>query len=69
MTAFWVSALIPVSKDAHMVQALIFDVFGTCVDWRNSVAREVSAAMPEVPSLAFADAWRAEYDPAMARIR
>lgn len=52
-----------------MVDALIFDVFGTCVDWRTSVARDVAAALPDVDALAFADAWRGEYDPAMARIR
>lgn len=52
-----------------MVKALIFDVFGTCVDWRTSVAREVAAALPDVDSLAFADAWRGEYQPAMERIR
>lgn len=51
------------------VQALIFDVFGTCVDWRTSVAREVAAVLPGVDADAFATAWRAEYDPAMARIR
>lgn len=51
------------------VEALIFDVFGTCVDWRSSVARDVAKALPGVDALAFADAWRAEYDPAMARIR
>ncbi|KAJ56227.1 haloacid dehalogenase [Actibacterium mucosum KCTC 23349] len=52
-----------------MVQALIFDVFGTCVDWRSSVAREVAADLPRVDALAFADAWRGEYQPAMERIR
>lgn len=52
-----------------MVQALIFDVFGTCVDWRNSVARAVSHAIPGVDALAFADAWRGQYQPAMQRIR
>lgn len=52
-----------------MIHALIFDVFGTCVDWRNSVARDVAAALPQVDAIAFAEAWRAEYDPAMARIR
>jgi len=52
-----------------MVQALIFDVFGTCVDWRSSVARAVSQALPQVDAWAFADAWRAEYQPAMARVR
>lgn len=51
------------------VQALIFDVFGTCVDWRTSVARAVAAVLPGVDATAFATAWRAEYDPAMARIR
>ncbi len=51
------------------IRALIFDVFGTCVDWRTSIAREVAAALPGVDARAFADAWRAEYDPAMARVR
>lgn len=52
-----------------MVDALIFDVFGTCVDWRSSIARQVAAAWPKVDAVAVADAWRAEYQPAMARIR
>lgn len=52
-----------------MVKALIFDVFGTCVDWRSSVAREVATYLPSIDATAFADAWRGEYDPAMARIR
>ena len=51
------------------MDALIFDVFGTCVDWRGSVAREVAAVLPDVDALAFADAWRGEYQPAMERIR
>lgn len=53
--------------------AFIFDVFGTLVDWRSSVAREVAALADArgltVDAVAFADAWRAEYDPAMKRIR
>lgn len=52
-----------------MLKALIFDVFGTCVDWRSSVAREVAKVLPDLDAAAFATAWRAEYDPAMARIR
>ncbi len=52
-----------------MVAALIFDVFGTCVDWRTSVAREVERAVPDVHPVAFATAWRGEYQPAMERIR
>ncbi|RMF35653.1 MAG: haloacid dehalogenase type II [Alphaproteobacteria bacterium] len=55
------------------IEALIFDVFGTLVDWRSGVAAEVKRAFAgraDAPdALAFADAWRAEYDPAMARIR
>ena len=50
-------------------EALIFDVFGTVVDWRAGVAREVAAALPGVDAFAFADAWRGCYDPSMARIR
>lgn len=50
-------------------KALIFDVFGTCVDWRTSVARAVASALPGVDPTEFATAWRAEYQPAMARIR
>jgi len=53
-----------------MLQALIFDVFGTVVDWRTGVAREVGAAFGgRVDALAFADAWRGRYQPAMERIR
>lgn len=52
-----------------MAKALIFDVFGTCVDWRSSVAREVARELPQVDALAFADAWRGEYQPAMERVR
>ncbi len=51
-----------------MVKALIFDVFGTCVDWRTSVAREVAGVI-DVDPFAFADAWRGEYQPSMKRIR
>ena len=51
------------------MKALIFDVFGTCVDWRTSIAREVSIAIPSIDAIAFADAWRGEYQPAMERIR
>ncbi len=50
-------------------EALIFDVFGTCVDWRGSVARAVAQALPAADAEAVADAWRAEYQPAMERVR
>jgi 2-haloacid dehalogenase len=55
------------------VKALVFDVFGTVVDWRTSVAREVELLAKrkglKVDGAAFADAWRAEYAPSMNRVR
>ena len=50
-------------------RALAFDVFGTVVDWRGSVMREVAERRLEVDAGEFADAWRAGYGPAMARVR
>jgi len=54
------------------IQALTFDVFGTVVDWRSSVAREAEAMLaPKGYALdwgAFADGWRARYVPAMAKV-
>ena len=56
-----------------IVKALIFDVFGTLVDWRTCVAREVEAHLQplglQVDALAFADAWRDQYQPAMEAVR
>lgn len=55
------------------VQALLFDVFGTVVDWRTGIAREASEFLtryaPEIAPLAFADAWRRRYSPAMEEVR
>ena len=54
-------------------KALVFDVFGTVVDWRTSVAREVEDLARRkglrVDGVAFADAWRAGYAPTMDRVR
>jgi len=49
-------------------KVLAFDVFGTVVDWHSSIAREVQALRPGVDGDAFAQAWRAGYRPAMARV-
>jgi 2-haloacid dehalogenase len=53
--------------------AVFFDVFGTCVDWRSGVASVVGRAMRArdiaLDASAFADAWRAKYQPAMQTIR
>ena len=57
----------------HIPKALFFDVFGTMVDWRTSIAREARAILDplghKLDWLAFADAWRGEYQPAMEEIR
>ena len=55
------------------VRALAFDVFGTVVDWRASIIRELEqfghrhGLHQDWP--AFADNWRAGYAPAMDRVR
>ena len=52
------------------VRALVFDVFGTVVDWRGGVAREVERLLGDrVDPAAFADAWRDRYAPSMDRVR
>ncbi|MGF1527682.1 MAG: haloacid dehalogenase type II [Candidatus Competibacterales bacterium] len=53
-----------------MYRALLFDVFGTVVDWRQSVARQAAARFGATRDwAAFADAWRARYQPAMEAVR
>lgn len=56
------------------VKALVFDVFGTVVDWRSGVARDAKAFLArhgrgERDPHAFADAWRRRYQPAMEEVR
>ncbi|HEY1382172.1 MAG TPA: haloacid dehalogenase type II [Dongiaceae bacterium] len=56
------------------VRALVFDVFGTVVDWRSGVAREAKPFLARhggarTDPFAFADAWRRRYDPAMDEVR
>lgn len=51
------------------VRVLAFDVFGTVVDWRGSIAREVDALGLGIDGAAFADDWRGRYQPAMERVR
>lgn len=58
----------------EQVKALVFDVFGTVVDWREGIAREVAAVLArhgrgEVDPRGFADAWRRRYQPAMEACR
>ena len=55
------------------VKALLFDVFGTVVDWRSGVIRDVTALAAEqgadIDAARFADRWRAAYRPAMNQVR
>jgi 2-haloacid dehalogenase len=58
---------------ADGVKALVYDVFGTCVDWRTGVARDAERILKplghKLDWLAFADAWRALYNPSMEEVR
>jgi 2-haloacid dehalogenase len=61
-------------KPLHGVRALVFDTFGTTVDWRTGIAREAAAFLsqygaPTIDPAAFADAWRQRYSPAMEEVR
>ncbi len=55
------------------VQALLFDVFGTVVDWRGSIIAELTRFGAEkgiaADWVAFTDDWRRLYQPAMEEVR
>lgn len=56
------------------IKALGFDVFGTVVDWRSSIARSARPFLAEcglssVDPYEFADRWRSLYQPAMEPCR
>jgi 2-haloacid dehalogenase len=55
------------------IRALLFDVFGTVVDWHGSIIREGNLLGARLNInrdwSAFADAWRAGYVPAMDKVR
>ena len=55
------------------VKALVFDTFGTVVDWRSSIAKEIEDLAARkgvtVDGAKFADAWRGGYGPSMNRVR
>ena len=60
---------------AHMssVKALLFDVFGTVVDWRTHITAEFDQLAKihdiQLDSNRLADEWRAQYQPSMEAIR
>lgn len=61
------------STDLSYVKALTFDVFGTVVDWRSSIIKELNSFGESKGIIAdweaFADKWRGGYAPAMDQVR
>jgi 2-haloacid dehalogenase len=55
------------------IKLVVFDVFGTCVDWRGSIIREGTALNASrgwrVDWPGLVDAWRGAYVPNMQRVR
>src|SRR6476660_1470988 len=68
-----VEALPASGAAAVMPKALVFDTFGTVVDWRGSIIEEGKAWSRsrhfEIDWPGFADRWRAGYAPAMEKVR
>jgi 2-haloacid dehalogenase len=50
------------------VQALVFDVFGTLVDWRSGIAEAFLASGAEGDPEELADEWRARYAPILGEV-
>ena len=58
--------------ETGLPKALLFDVFGTLADWRTGIACEAERILgthKKVDWIAFADAWRGEYQPGMEEVR
>ncbi len=58
---------------AQTLKAIVFDVFGTVVDWRGSIAADLGAWGAQrglaCDWAALADDWRARYQPQLQRVR
>src|SRR5271157_862526 len=63
----------PVKPELANVKALVFDTFGTVVDWRSSVIAEGMAWGKEkglnINWVDFTDRWRLGYKPTMDKVR
>ena len=61
------------TSDISQVKAIVFDVFGTVVDWRSSITREISAVGKRLGVEGdweqFADRWRAGYSEGTRDVR
>jgi 2-haloacid dehalogenase len=59
--------------DKTQIQALLFDVFGTVVDWRGSIIAELTRFGADkgiaADWVAFTDDWRGLYQPSMEKVR
>ena len=66
-------AQVPTSHRPSTIKALVFDVFGTVVDWRGSIIEEGTAwgkaKQLQIDWARFAERWRAGYVPAINRVR
>jgi FMN phosphatase YigB (HAD superfamily) len=56
------------------IKACIFDIFGTVVDWRTSVSRDLACfaqqkGIPNINWVEFADEWRKLYQPSLEEVR
>ena len=55
------------------MKAIVFDVFGTIVDWRSSLIHQFNELQKELgielPSEVITDQWRQHYAPSMNRVR
>ncbi|MEG6655570.1 haloacid dehalogenase type II, partial [Pseudomonas aeruginosa] len=55
------------------MRAILFDVFGTLVDWRSSLIEQFQALERELggtlPCVELTDRWRQQYKPAMDQVR
>jgi 2-haloacid dehalogenase len=62
-----------IPRTMNNIKALVFDTFGTVVDWRTTIIRELTELgrrnAIRADWEAFTDAWRAGYAPGMERIR
>ncbi|MDQ3507498.1 MAG: haloacid dehalogenase type II [Actinomycetota bacterium] len=60
-------------RSGSQIKGMVFDVFGTVVDWRAGVIREGEELGQkknlDVDWHAFADEWRGKYQPSMERVR
>jgi 2-haloacid dehalogenase len=67
------SASSPAASGLANVEALLFDVFGTVVDWRSSIIGELTAFGGarglKADWVAITDAWRGLYQPSMEEVR